>query len=145
MRRYLLDTNIISAAARPAPPARLLDWMAERTDAELFIAALTLAELRRGVLELPAGKRRRELEAWFTGPDGPPAIFGGRVLPFNETAGLIWAELMASGRAGGRPRSALDTIVAATAIAHGCVVVTDNERDFAGVELVNPLREGECR
>lgn len=141
MRRYLLDTNIISAAARPAPPARLLDWMAERTDAELFIAALTVAELQRGVLELPAGKRRRELEAWFAGADGPRALFAGRVLPFDEAAGLIWAELMAAGKAKGRPRSTLDTIIAATAIAHGCVVVTDNKRDFEGIELVNPLRE----
>ena len=66
--------------------------------------------------------------------------FEGRVLPFDESAGLIWARLMAQGTARGRPRSALDTIIAAIAEANGCIVVTDNERDFAGIKIFNPLR-----
>jgi predicted nucleic acid-binding protein len=47
---------------------------------------------------------------------------------------------MAQGAATGRPRNALDMIIAAVAEANDCVVVTDNERDFAGLEIVNPLR-----
>lgn len=140
MTRYLLDTNVISAVVKPTPPAPLVAWMAEQADADLFISALTVAEVWRGVLEKPAGKRRRELERWFTGSEGPQALFAGRVLPFDETAALIWARLMAEGTATGRPRSALDMIIAAVAEANDCIVVTDNERDFAGVKIVNPLR-----
>jgi predicted nucleic acid-binding protein len=62
------------------------------------------------------------------------------VLPFDEKAGLVWARMMADGKAKGRPRGGLDTIIAATAEANGCVFVTDNERDFEGIELLNPLR-----
>ncbi len=138
--RYLLDTNIISNIAKPAPSDSLLAWMGAQKDEDLFIASLTVAEIRRGVLEKPAGKRRDQLEAWFSCPDGPQALFAGRVLPFDEAAGLIWGRLMADGRSQGRPRSALDTIIAAVAEAHGCMVVTDNERDFAGIEVLNPLR-----
>lgn len=105
-----------------------------------YIASLTVAEIRRGILEKPAGKRRDELEAWFSGPEGPQTLFAGRVLPFDEEAGLVWARLMADGKARGRPRSALDTIIAAVAEANGCVLVTDNEKDFAGIETLNPLR-----
>jgi predicted nucleic acid-binding protein len=47
---------------------------------------------------------------------------------------------MAEGTAMGRPRSALDMIIAAVAEANDCVVVTDNQRDFAGLEIINPLR-----
>src|SRR5487761_680959 len=140
MTRYLLDTNVISAVVKPTPPAPLVAWMAEQADADLFISALTVAEVWRGVLEKPAGKRRRELERWFTGSEGPQALFAGRVLAFDETAALIWARLMAEGTAMGRPRSALDMIIAAVAEANDCVVATDNERDFAGVKIVNPLR-----
>ena len=138
--RYLLDTNIISNVTKPAPSEALVAWMADQIDQDLYISALTVAEIRRGVLEKPKGKRRNELEAWFAGPEGPQALFAGRVLPFDEKAGLAWAQLMADGNARGRPRSALDTIIAAIAEANDCVVVTDNEKDFEGVEVINPLR-----
>lgn len=138
--RFLLDTNIISNVTKLTPAEALLAWMAEQADQDLYIAALTVAEIRRGVLEKPAGKRRTQLEAWFSGPEGPQALFAGRVLPFDEKAALVWAKLMADGTARGRPRSALDTIIAAIAAANDCVVVTDNEKDFEGVEIINPLR-----
>jgi len=114
--------------------------MAEQADQDLFISSLTVAEIRRGVLENPAGKKRRELERWFSGAEGPQALFAGRVLPFDERAGVIWARLMADGTAKGRPRSPLDMIIAAVAEANGCVVVTENERDFVGLRVFNPLR-----
>ena len=140
MTRYLLDTNIISNVTKPTPSGLLVAWMAERADEDLFIASLTVAEIRRGVLEKPAGKKRDQLEAWFSGPEGPQALFSGRVLPFDEKAGLVWARLMAEGRTKGRPRNALDMIVAAIAEANDCTIVTDNEKDFAGLSILNPLR-----
>ena len=79
--RYLLDTNIVSELVKPAPSQSLMGWMAEQADEDLFIAALTVAVIGRGILEKPAGKRRTELEAWFAGPEGPQALFEGRVLP----------------------------------------------------------------
>ncbi|MFG1387879.1 type II toxin-antitoxin system VapC family toxin [Xanthobacter versatilis] len=140
MSRYLLDTNIISNITKPVPSESLLGWMAEQIDEDLFISALTVAEIRRGVLEKPQGRKRDQLEAWFSGPEGPSTLFAGRVLSFDEKAALIWGRLMAEGTAAGRPRSALDTIIAAIAEAHDCTVVTDNESHFAGIPILNPLR-----
>lgn len=99
-----------------------------------------MAEIWCGVLEAPAKRKRTQLEKWFTGPEGPQALFAGRVLPFDEKASLIWARLMAEGARAGKPRSPLDMILAAIAEANGCVVVTDNERDFIGQTFINPLR-----
>jgi len=138
--RYLLDTNIISNVTKPVPSESLVAWLAERADEDLFISSLTVAEIQRGVLEKPAGKKRKELERWFSGSEGPQALFAGRVLPFDERAALVWARLMAQGKAAGRPRNPLDMIVAAVAEANDCIVATDNEKDFAGVKIVNPLR-----
>ncbi len=140
MSRYLLDTNIISNVTKLMPSEALVAWMADQADEDLFISSLTVAEIRRGLLEKPAGKKRKELERWFSGPEGPQALFAGRVLPFDEKAGLVWARLMADGTATGRPRNPLDMIIAAVAEANDCVVVTDNERDFAGLNVVNPMR-----
>lgn len=138
--RSLLDTNIISNVTKPAPSDSLLVWMAEQPDEDLFISAMTVAEIRRGILEKPAGRKRRELERWFSGPDGPQTLFAGRVLPFDEKASLVWARLMADGTAKGRPRSPLDMIIAAIAEANDCVVVTENESHFAGLKVFNPMR-----
>jgi len=138
--RYLLDTNILSNIVKPQPSESLLAWWAEQRDADLFISTLTLAEIRRDILEKPGGRKRDGLEAWFRGPEGPQALFAGRILPFDDKAGLIWARLMADGKAAGHPRSGLDMIIAAIAAANDCVVVTDNERDFAGITILNPIR-----
>jgi predicted nucleic acid-binding protein len=140
MTRYLLDTNIISNVVKPQPSVLLLEWMEKQRDDALFIASLTIAEIQRGILEKPVGKKRGALEAWFAGPEGPQALFAGRILSFDDRAGLIWAQLMADGKIAGRPRSGLDMIVAATADANGCVIVTDNEKDFTGLPFINPLR-----
>jgi predicted nucleic acid-binding protein len=61
------------------------------------------------------------------------------VLPFDEKAGLVWARLMADGSAKGRPRNPLDMIIAAVAEANDCVIVTENERHFAGLKVFNLL------
>ncbi|MCI0465492.1 MAG: PIN domain-containing protein [Beijerinckiaceae bacterium] len=140
MSRYLLDTSIISNVTKPVPSESLLAWMAGQADEDLFIASLTAAEIWRGVLEKPAGKKREQLEAWFSGPEGPLALFAGRVLPFDAKAGIVWARLMAEGTAAGRPRSVRDTIIAGIAEANGCIIVTGDESGFPGIPVLNPMR-----
>lgn len=140
MTRYVLDTGIVLDVTRPTPSETLATWLAKQADEDLFISSLTLAEIRRGILEMPAGSKRRALERWFAGPEGPQAQFAGRVLSFDEAAALIWARLMQEGTARGRPRGALDMIIAAVAEANECALVTSNEEDFAGLAIVNPLR-----
>jgi predicted nucleic acid-binding protein len=137
--RYLLDTNVISNVVKAQPAESLLAWMSIQRDEDLFIASLTVGEIRRGILEKPRGKKRNALDKWFSGPDGPQALFAGRILAFDDKAALIWARLMAEGKTAGKPRSGLDMIIAAVAGANECVVVTDNEKDFAGLKVVNPI------
>jgi toxin FitB len=138
--RHLLDTNILSEPTKPFPSPLLLTWLAEQKVADLFIASLTVAEIWRGVQQKPAGRKRAELERWFAGPTGPQSVFAGRTLPFDEKAGLIWGRLMAEGTRAGRPRSGLHMILAAIAEANGCILVTDNEKHFAGLKFINPMR-----
>jgi toxin FitB len=141
LTRYLLDTNIISQATKPEPPPALLIWLEQQPRSDLFIATFTLAEIRRGILATPLGRKRRELETWFSGPEGPLALFEGRILVFDEAAAEEWARIMVEGTQTGRPRGGLDMIVAATAAANRCVVVTLNERHFRDVvDFLNPLR-----
>jgi predicted nucleic acid-binding protein len=137
--RYLLDTNVISDALKPRPNPAITTWVGNQASTDLFISTFTVAELWRGILERAPGRRRHQLETWFIGATGPQALFAERILPFDRTAAMQWARIMAEGTAIGRPRSGLDMIIAAIAAASGCVVVTANERHFGGVvELLNP-------
>jgi predicted nucleic acid-binding protein len=139
--RYLLDTNIVSDALRPRPSPAVTKWLEAQSDDDLFIATFTLAEIWRGVLTTPGGRRRLALETWFAGPQGPPALFRGHTLAFDEAAAIEWGRITAEGRLNGQPRSPLDMLIAATAAVNGCVLVTLNERHFEGaVEFLNPLR-----
>jgi predicted nucleic acid-binding protein len=69
--RCLLDTNIISHVVNPRHRSFSCRGCSIQRDEDLFIASLTLAELRRGILERPRGKKRGALDQWFSGPDGP--------------------------------------------------------------------------
>jgi predicted nucleic acid-binding protein len=118
--RYLVDTNIISDIVKPKPSESLLTRMANQRDEDLFIASLTLAEIHQAEVAVrrphPAVRRPGRADL------GPP--HGG------------WQRQ-------GRPRSALDTIIVATAEAHECNVVTDNERNFDGFRVVVNRRSAE--
>ena len=70
----------------------------------------------------------------------PLAPFAGPGMLFDDQAGSVWVRAMAGGRVLGRPRGALASIVAALAAVRGCVVATDNERDFEGVRFLNPTK-----
>jgi predicted nucleic acid-binding protein len=138
--KYLLDTNIVSDATKPQPAAAPVEWLACQADSDLFMATWTIAEIYRGILQKDAGRKRRELESWFTGSEGPSALFRGRILGFDEAAALAWGRLMADGRRSSLSRRAVDMIIAATATANDCIVVTLNERNFRGaVDFFNPL------
>lgn len=140
MTRYLLDTNIISNTIKPEPSPYLAAWLQAQVDDDLFIAASTIAEIQRGILIMQAGRKRDTLETWFLGGQGPLAYFAGRILPFEENAALIWAKLMADGRAAGRQRDPMDMLIASVAIASECTIVTHNEADFWGLDIINPFR-----
>jgi predicted nucleic acid-binding protein len=104
----------------------------------LFTAAVCQAEILAGLVALPEGRRRSELEAaarvMFL------EEFGGRVLPFDTVAAEGYAEIFAARRRAGRPVATIDLMIAAIARAHGARVVTRNVTDFevCDVPIVNP-------
>ncbi len=140
MNRYLLDTNILSNPVKPSPSVSLTRWLEGQPDESLCTCSLNLAELWSGILALPSGKRRLALEDWFAGPRGPMVFFRGRILPFDEKAALVWGRIMSDGKRAGKPRSPTDMILAAVAEVNGCILVTDNEKHFAGLKFINPTR-----
>lgn len=132
---WLVDANVLAEATRPAPAEHVVEWL-RRNERDLVIDPIVLGEIRFGIHLLPAGKRRRRLEAWFDA--GVARI---ECVPWDAQTGLRWAELLARLRRSGAAMPIKDSMIAATALVHGYTVVTRNTRDFkrAGVKVLDPF------
>ncbi len=138
--KYLLDTCVLSEFVKPAPDSAVLDWVDSRAENDLFVAAMTLAELRRGVARLPVSRRKSELSVWL---ENLQTSLGERILPFTGDMAGYWGEMCGRVEAVGKPMAAFDSIIAATAVEHGLALVTRNVQDFAAAPLmlINPWEQ----
>lgn len=136
---YLIDTDVISELrkkdkAHPGVVAFFVEILSG--DAPIYLAAVTIGELRRGV-ELIRHRgdaiQAQALERWL---HKLTADFGDSVLAFDADAAQVWGRLRVP-----RPENPLDKQIAATALIHGLVLVTRNVKHFegTGVTLVNPF------
>ena len=134
----LLDTNVVSEPLRPAPDARVTQWIDAQALETLFLSAITVAELRAGLALLPAGKRSAGLQTSLETQVLP--LFSGRVLPFDLGCTQAYAELMARARASGLAIASADGYIAAIAVANGLTVATRDTGPFsaAGAAVINP-------
>jgi len=135
---WLLDTNILSELRRPKPKPRVVDFVARCPLDQLYVSAVTLAEIRFGIELVDEPNRRAELKDWLTHKVRP--MFDHRVLQVTEDIMLKWRLLVEEGRKTGHTFSQPDLIIAATAIHHGLTVVTRDRSDYekAHVPVVNP-------
>jgi predicted nucleic acid-binding protein len=133
---FLLDTNVISELrqGKSNQSAEVRNWAAQHRASTLYLSAITILELEKGILllERRTPPQGAALRVWLS---GVRAAFAGRILPFTEQAASLCAALH-----GPDPRSERDAMIAATALEHGFTVATRNTQDFVntGVQLMNP-------
>jgi hypothetical protein len=131
---YLLDTNVVSETRKKTPDAGVIAFLQSAESASLYLSVLTIGELRKGI----AAKRltdpalAKSLAAWAQGLE---VGFSDRILNVDAAVARLWGEWSAD-----RPRSVVDTLLAATAVVHGLTLVTRNTRDAQGLpmKLINP-------
>lgn len=134
----LLDTNVVSEPLRQAPDPRVVEWIDAQPMETLFLSAITVAELRAGVAQLPSGKRRTGLQQNLERRLLP--LFAGRVLPFDLACTQAYAELMAKARTKGLAIATADGYIAAIAAANKFAVATRDPSAFeaSATEVINP-------
>lgn len=134
----LLDTNVISEPLRLSADPGVLAWIDAQHIETLYMAAISLAELRFGVAALPAGKRKTTLHQQLEQRVIP--LFKGRILPFDAEASVVYAELRAHARSRGKAIGTADGYIAATAATNNLVIATRDMAPFeaVGLEVINP-------
>jgi predicted nucleic acid-binding protein len=133
---YLLDTNVISEVRKRNPAPSVTGWMSDTPTGELHVSVLTFGEIEQGIIRLRARgdlQRATSIERWLRGME---VAFADRALPITKSVSAEWGR-----RPADHPMPVIDSLIAATARAHGLTVATRNVRDFerAGVSVINPF------
>ncbi|WP_175864206.1 type II toxin-antitoxin system VapC family toxin [Burkholderia cepacia] len=134
----LVDTNVISEPLRREPNAAVIEWLDAQNVETLFLAAISLAEIRLGVAVLPEGRRREWLHQSIEQRVLP--LFRGRILPFDDAASKAYASLRTRARAAGVAIAPFDGFIAGTAEANGLIVATRDVTPFEamGIRVIDP-------
>lgn len=134
----VLDTNVVSELMRKSPQLEVVRWVDAFDAADVFITAVTAAELMYGVARLPEGRRKQRLSVKVRALLADD--FADQVLPFDAPAAIPYADIVASRERSGRPISMADAQIAAICRQWSTGVATRNVADFTetGIDVVNP-------
>lgn len=134
----ILDTNVISELIRPRPHPAVVEWIDQQNAFEVWITAVTAAELRTGVALLPEGRRKSDLHLHIVRL--LDETFAGYVLPFDDRSAIPYADIVSGRRNQGRPIAFQDAQIGAICLQQGMTLATRNTRDFedTGIDLIDP-------
>ena len=132
---YLVDANVLSEPTKPEPGAKVVGWLSAH-EGDFVVDAVILGEISLGVLSLPRGRKRAQLNRWL---EAVVQIMD--CVPWDAAVSRRWAQLVVDLRNKGQAMPVLNGMIAATALTHDLTVVTRNVRDFqkASVKVFNPF------
>ena len=135
---YLLDTCLISELSKSKPDKKVVDWVLSKNETGFYISVLTFGELHKGIEKLPESKKKKELRIWIEGE--LKDRFQNRIIGIDMRVSILWGKIQCVAEKKGKPMPAIDSLIAATGIAHDLIVVTRNVSDMeqSGVRLLNP-------
>lgn len=138
--KFLLDTCALSELVKPSPNAGVVEWFSQQDELSLYLAAVSVGELNRGITRLPAGKRKSFLQKWLN--ENVVKRFAERILSLDTETFMRWGELQARLDVQGAPMPAFDSLIAAIALQHRLTIVTRDVKGMqgSGVDVVNPWR-----
>jgi tRNA(fMet)-specific endonuclease VapC len=129
---------VVSELVAAQPDAGVVRWIDSMAEERLYLSAVTIGEIKKGIERLTNTRRKSALSEWLE--DDLLIRFEGRILPIDTPVMLVWGELTAELETQGRKMPAIDSLIAAIALQRKLSLVTRDEDDFAnsGVVVVNP-------
>jgi predicted nucleic acid-binding protein len=139
--KALLDTCVISELVTRQPHPNVVSFVDNLDADDIYLSVITIGEIIKGIEKLPDSRRKTELHDWLQ--DDLMARFHGNILPLDIGVISEWGALTARLETAGKPMPAIDSLIAATLLAHKMTLITRNVSDFeaAGIEIINPWIE----
>ncbi|NJN16126.1 MAG: type II toxin-antitoxin system VapC family toxin [Oscillochloris sp.] len=139
--KYLLDTNVISELISKQPNRAVLDWLDQLDPQAVYLSAITLGEIRKGIEKLPLSERRATVMQWLE--TDLLIRFAGKIADLNTAVMLTWGEMVGQLELAARPMPAIDSLIAAIVRQGNFVLVTRNDADFqhTGITVMNPWKQ----
>jgi toxin FitB len=136
--RALLDTCVISELVSKQPAPKVVEYVDALDPEDIYLSAITIGEIVNGIEKLPSSRRRAGLQSWLN--EDLLVRFEGNVVPLDIDVMVEWGRLTAHLESAGQTMPAIDSLIAATALAMKMTLVTCNTGDFEGadLEIVNP-------
>ena len=135
---YLLDTCVISELIKKSPNQKVVEWVSDLEESNLFISVLTIGEIHKGIEKLPKSKKKDKFHQWVN--YDLQERFKNRIINFDLQTATVWGRIQAHSETLGKALPAIDGQIAATGISYDLTVVTRNTTDMeiSGVALINP-------
>jgi predicted nucleic acid-binding protein len=139
---YLIDTCVISELVKRKPNDYVRNWFNQQQEIQLFISAVSLAEIKKGIYKIKPSQPERalKLQNWLNTLE---LSFSQRILPINDDVLEQWAQLSASMERQGNTLAVMDSLIAATAHHYELTITTRNVNDFNALPLkiINPFED----
>ena len=133
---WLVDTDVLSERTKARPNSRVLDWMRDNAG-NIYTSSHVIGEIAAGIEQIQ-GKRKVALQEWL---QQLIKSLGGRILNFNDTVAMVWAQQEAEYQRLGCAMPMPDSFIAATARRYNLTIVTRNVSDYQrpGLRVFNPF------
>lgn len=128
----ILDTCILSETIKPRPNKKLLFWLNEQKNEELYLTSFTIGEIKRGIEKLESSTKKHSLLLWLM---KLLDVYSDRILDFDKETALVWANLYNEAEKTGTKPPLMDSLIAAISHQHNASLVTFNKKDFQNLNI----------
>lgn len=137
--KYLVDTCVISEIVKPCPNKLLIEWLEDTPSDQLYLSALTIGEIRKGISKLPGSKKKSKLAEWL---HTLIRDYKDKILSVDLRVAENWGDIQGSAEKKGVKLATIDGLIASIARTHNLILVTRNESDFQGCDILlfNPWK-----
>jgi predicted nucleic acid-binding protein len=126
--KFLLDTCVISELVKKQPDKKVIRWISNIDENNVFLSVITIGEIYKGIEEMPSCSRKILLQTWVA--NDLTERFRNRILSFDRATASLWGTIQAQSEMAGKSMPIIDCQIVATGIHNKLTIATRNITDM---------------